>query len=271
MSKMNNRHRTHDRWIYASLGFVLGLGAPVGWLFSRALFDQPEWLRHEFNQFGATYLYMTLGTIAAFTLYGYFLGRHSDRVSDQANSAKETLNKVSQLAITDALTNVHNARYLHEQLSIETESAKRYNSPLTCLMFDIDDFKSINDKYGHPSGDIILVTLAKIFRQCVRRVDIVGRLGGEEFLVVMPHTSADTAFPIAERIRQAVQCWPFKMGETEIHVTVSIGVACYPGPGINDKSGLLKAADDALYEAKRSGKNRTILHKATRTLQEVGN
>jgi diguanylate cyclase (GGDEF)-like protein len=204
---------------------------------------------------------MTIGTIIAFTLFGYFLGRHSDNIGDYSDSVQETLEKVNQLAITDALTSVHNARYLHDQLSTETESAKRYNTPLTCLMLDIDDFKAVNDKFGHPTGDIILMTLAKVLRQCVRRVDIVGRLGGEEFLVVMPHTSCDIAFPVAERIRQTVECLPFKSGTQDISVTVSIGVACYPASGIADKSDLLKAADDALYEAKRSGKNRTVVWK----------
>ena len=258
VTEIIRKHRSHDRWFFTLLGFLLGLGAPLGWLFWRSLFDQREWLRHEFQYFGGFYLYLACATITVFTLFGYFLGRRSDKTTDQSASVKEALRNVSMQAITDALTNIHNARYLHEQLSIEAESAKRYNTPLACLMLDIDNFKSINDKFGHPSGDVILVTLAKIVRQSVRRVDIVGRLGGEEFLVIMPHTSRDMAFQIAERIRQAVQRWPFKAGDTMIPVTVSIGLACYPAPGVDDKSTLMKAADDALYEAKRTGKNRTV-------------
>jgi diguanylate cyclase (GGDEF)-like protein len=256
-----NRHRAGDKNLYALLGFLLGLGGPTGWLVWRALSSHPDWLKNEFNTFGVYYAYLGIGTVLVFTLFGYFLGRRSDIIVDQSEAVKKALEKVSVLAITDALTNVHNARYLHKQLSIELESAKRYNSPLTCLMLDIDNFKTVNDKHGHLSGDVVLTTLAKILRQYVRRVDIVGRLGGEEFLVVMPHTSSDTAFQIAERIRQAVQRWPFKVEETEIPITVSIGVACYPGTGIDDKSALLKASDDALYDAKRAGKNRTALAK----------
>lgn len=266
MPKSSSPHRNHDRRVDALLGFLLGLGAPAGWLVWRALITQPNWLRNEFNQFGEYYAYLTIGTVTVFTLFGYFLGRRSDNITDQSDSVKERLDKVSLLAITDALTNVHNARYLHDQLSIETESAKRYNAPVTCLMLDIDDFKQINDKFGHPSGDIVLTTLAGILQQCVRRVDIVGRLGGEEFLVIMPHTSFDPGFQIAERIRQTVQDWSFKIDGAEIPVTVSIGVACYPGNGIEDKIGLLKAADDALYEAKRTGKNRTAFSKTARII-----
>ncbi len=248
-----------DRRLFALVGSLLGLGAPLGWLFWRALLDQPMWLRNEFQQFGAFYVYLALATVTVFTLFGYFLGRHSDVVGDQSASVKETLRKVNLLAITDALTNIYNARYLHEQLSIETEAAKRYHTPLTCLMMDIDNFKSINDRFGHPAGDVVLATLAKIVQQSVRRVDIVGRLGGEEFLVIMPHTAQGTAFRVAERIRQAVQRWPFKLEGVAIPVTVSIGVACLPTAGIANKSTLMKAADNALYEAKKSGKNRSVV------------
>jgi diguanylate cyclase (GGDEF)-like protein len=265
--KTISRNHIHDRTVFAMLGFLLGLGAPAGWLFWRALLSQTDWLREEFGKFGEFYAYLTVGTVLVFTLFGFFLGKRSDAIADQSNFVKKTLDEVNHLAITDALTNIHNARYLHDQLSIEMESAKRYNTTLTCLMLDIDDFKSINDKHGHPAGDLVLTTLAKILRQCVRRVDVVGRLGGEEFLIVMPHASCDTAFQAAERTRQAVQRWPFNIGEVQIPVRVSIGVACYPASGVEDKSALLKAADDALYQAKRQGKNRTIVASQLRPVQ----
>ncbi len=252
-------HHTRDRHLYAVLGFLLGLGAPLGWLIWRSLFAQSEWLRSELSQFGLLYAYMTVGTVLGFTLFGYFLGRRSDIVEDQSETVSERLVEANQLAMTDALTNIYNARYLHNQLSIETEATKRYKSQLTCIMLDIDDFKTINDRYGHPCGDIILSTLAKILQQNTRRVDIVGRLGGEEFLAIMPHTPPDLAVAIAERIRQAIKSWSFKIDGMEVSVTVSIGVASFPLPGIKDKASLLKATDDALYEAKRSGKNRTVL------------
>jgi diguanylate cyclase (GGDEF)-like protein len=169
------------------------------------------------------------------------------------------LEQANKLAITDALTTLYNSRYLHDQLAIELESAKRYNTPLTCLMLDIDNFKLINDKYGHPSGDMVLAALAKILRDSVRRIDIVGRLGGEEFLILMPHTPPKIAFCIGERIRQAVQRWPFKVDGTEISMTVSVGAASYPDEYVKDKASFLKAADNALYEAKRLGKNKTVL------------
>src|ERR1044071_2139915 len=121
MPKRNSRHRIHDRRIYAFFGFLLGLGAPTGWLMGRMLFTHAAWLKSELTQFGPAYTYMTIGTIVVLTLFGYFVGRHSDNIGDQSDAVKETLGKVNQMAITDALTNIYNARYLHDQLSTEME------------------------------------------------------------------------------------------------------------------------------------------------------
>jgi diguanylate cyclase (GGDEF)-like protein len=103
-----------------------------------------------------------------------------------------------------------------------------------------------------------LTAVAKAIQNSVRRVDIVGRLGGEEFLVIMPHTSSETAFSIAERIRQTVLRWPFTALEHKVPVTISIGVGFYPAPSILNKNNLLQAVDGALYEAKRTGKNKVV-------------
>ncbi|MFN0118465.1 MAG: GGDEF domain-containing protein [Elusimicrobiota bacterium] len=259
MNKLSDEKTPHDKRTYAILGILLGLGSPIGWLIWRVFDSHPLWIKNELSSFGLIYAYMTMGTVIAFTSFGYFLGRKSDLLTKQSSFIKEKLEEVNEMAITDSLTGIHNARYLHDQLSIEIESAKRYETPLTCLMLDIDDFKKINDMFGHPAGDIVLTTLSKIIKQCVRRVDIMGRLGGEEFLVIMPHTLPETAFSVAERIRQAVQRWPFDAEGTPIPVTVSIGIGYFPSKEINDKGALLKATDEALYEAKRTGKNKTIV------------
>ena len=260
--RMKTKH-THDRRRYAFLGFLLGLGAPAGWLAWRfAVMNDSfllEWTKKEFEESGQVYAYMAIGTVIIFTLFGYFLGRRGDVFADEASSTKDSLEQVSALAITDALTGLHNARYLHHHLALKMESAQRYGTPVSCLMLDIDDFKAVNDKHGHPTGDIVLIQIAKIMRDCIRRIDIVGRLGGEEFLVVMPHTTAQTALPVAERIRQAVQNCRFPIDHTQLAITVSVGVAHYPTKNVTDKNSLLKATDDALYQAKKAGKNRTVV------------
>lgn len=245
------------------MGFALGLGAPLGWLALQFFIANQTvlntWLNAELARSGPTYFYMTVGTVTVFTLFGYFLGRLYDRLTDKTEAVTEALNEVNLLAVTDALTRIPNARYLHDHLVLEIESAKRYASPMTVLMLDIDDFKKINDEHGHPIGDQVLTTLAKTIQECVRSADIVGRLGGEEFLVIMPHTPANTAVAVAERIRKAIQNQTIKSGGVSIGVTVSLGVASFPSKNITDKSSLLKAADDALYQAKRAGKNKTVI------------
>jgi len=193
------------------------------------------------------YVYMTFGSVIAFGLFGLLLGRHDESLND--------------LSITDGLTGLYNHRYLHEQLAREIRRSDRYRAPLTCLMLDIDDFKKVNDQWGHPFGDAVLAKTAGLIRETVRTTDTVGRYGGEEFLVMMPQTSREAALLLAERIRRTVEAYPFSLGDGMVHVTLSIGLATYPSLtlGVRNKSALLSAADQALYKAKRTGKNRTVV------------
>jgi diguanylate cyclase (GGDEF)-like protein len=138
------------------------------------------------------------------------------------------------------------------------ETAHERLAPLACLLVDVDHFKRINDTYGHPYGDFVLVTVAKLLRKLVRRLDAVGRLGGEEFLIVMPNTPQEAAMAVAERIRQVVGDEIFLANEKHVKVTVSIGVVRFPSSELNDKESLFKAVDEALYAAKNNGRNRVI-------------
>jgi diguanylate cyclase (GGDEF)-like protein len=159
------------------------------------------------------------------------------------------------------LTRLYNHRYLQQQIVAEEERAGRYKTSLTYLMIDIDDFKSINDTCGHAYGDEVLIVIARIIREQIRRVDTAGRYGGEEFLVLMPHTKAIEAWPVAERIRSEVQEFPFRFEGRNVHVTLSVGMATYDAAiqGFAKKGQLFKAADKALYQAKKDGKNKTQL------------
>ncbi len=167
-------------------------------------------------------------------------------------------NRIRDLAATDGLTGLYNHRRIAELLRDEMRRAARYNRPLSVLMLDLDAFKSLNDTYGHQSGDDLLKHVAKILRASVRTVDKVGRYGGEEFIIVMPETHKDDAFLLAERIRSAVEEQGFILvaGE-EVHRTVSVGVASYPEDGLNPAE-VIQRADEALYRAKGSGRNCVI-------------
>jgi GGDEF domain-containing protein len=191
---------------------------------------------------------------------------------------------IERQAITDGLTGLYNHYYFFERLTQEVARAQRYGLPLSLLMVDIDDFKYFNDRYGHPTGDVVLQEVGRILTTQLRRgVDLAARYGGEEFVVILPNTARDGAhvvgsrlvrelasvagrpgvppphetgaLDVGERVRVAVAASSPPVAGAESHVTVSIGVACFPGAA-DEPGGLVRSADKALYLAKRLGKNR---------------
>lgn len=165
--------------------------------------------------------------------------------------------EVKNLAITDGLTNLFNHRYFKELIVKEINRAKRYGRPLSLVMFDIDDFKTYNDCYGHLMGDHILRTIGTILKNNAREVDIVCRYGGEEFMMILPETDVNGAMAIADKIRETIsagiaQDKNFK--QLDKHITVSGGIAQYERKMTKEQ--LVQKTDQALYQAKREGKNR---------------
>lgn len=165
---------------------------------------------------------------------------------------EEQLRKLSQ---TDSLTGLANRRRFSEMATEELTRALRYNHPISILIFDIDHFKTINDNFGHQAGDAALVELARVVLDCTRESDSVARWGGEEFTVLMPFTGLVTAASVGEKIRERVAQHPFKNG---LKLTVSIGVAEWQ---LHDEAvdSVVSRADDALYQAKETGRNRIVL------------
>ena len=161
-----------------------------------------------------------------------------------------------RLSITDGLTGVWNRRYLEMVLRKEVERAQRFGRPLSVLMIDLDHFKEVNDRWGHLAGDEVLVQVVSRITESVRgHIDILSRYGGEEFVAVLPETSADGAWIVAEKIRSVVGETPVDAGRRELHVTVSVGVSSFPHAGATAE-GLLASADEAMYRAKQAGRNR---------------
>ncbi|WP_158950392.1 transporter substrate-binding protein [Pseudodesulfovibrio cashew] len=159
------------------------------------------------------------------------------------------------LAETDGLTGIFNRRKFLELTTREIERSKRYPSPFTLIMFDVDRFKAINDTYGHNVGDLVLQNIVECTRQLIRDVDILGRIGGEEFALALPQTDLDGAGVLAERIRSAVEECETITHDTKLSCTISLGVAELKGCA-EDVDSILKAADLALYRAKNTGRNR---------------
>jgi diguanylate cyclase (GGDEF)-like protein len=166
-----------------------------------------------------------------------------------------------QLAIRDGLTQLYNRRFFMGKLDIELERARREGSPLSVLLMDLDHFKSINDRFGHATGDEVLARFASVLMEATHPYDLVARHGGEEFVALLPGASLKEAQGVAERVREAAQDIRFTLpgngSHTEHGLTVSVGISG-PGGGEESASALLERADRAVYAAKAAGRNRTV-------------
>jgi len=165
------------------------------------------------------------------------------------------INNLKQNAIYDPLTGAYNKRELLEYLNKYLKNFLRYKKDnFSIMMFDIDHFKKINDTYGHLAGDFILKEFVKIIKQNIRESDILGRYGGEEFILILPNTKVSGAMKLATRIKETVEEHDFEFNKTILKITVSIGIT---SASLNDSvESLIQRADDALYEAKQKGRNR---------------
>jgi len=162
-------------------------------------------------------------------------------------------------ATHDALTHLLNRYALGQRFTEELERARRYKLPLSVLIIDIDFFKRVNDTHGHHGGDACLMALGKMLLSISRKQDIAARFGGEEFVLVLPHTRPDEALLLANRLRKSVEDSPVHYEDKLIHITISIGMSGFEqAPDINSKQ-LLEVADQALYEAKETGRNRVCV------------
>jgi len=178
------------------------------------------------------------------------------------NDLKEANEALKEMAITDDLTKLYNRRYVMSILGIEFRRSKRYKTPLSIIIGDIDRFKNINDRFGHLMGDEVLKNCARIIKENIREIDIAGRYGGEEFLVILPNTPLDGAVIVAERLRCKVSQYSIEVPceEKPIRITMSFGVCSYPEAKIETEEDMLKAADEALYISKQESRNQTTFY-----------
>lgn len=179
-----------------------------------------------------------------------------DELRKKNRDLEKMLERVEFLAQTDPLTELYNRRRFGHVIDREFTRTRRYQSPLSCMMIDIDCFKKINDAFGHRAGDHVLRELAGIIRSAVREVDTAARWGGEEFVVLMPETGAEAALHPARRILEHTRAHRFPGLPEEHEVTVSLGIATAPHPEIGSGERLVDASDLAMYEAKKKGRDR---------------
>lgn len=188
----------------------------------------------------------------------------SDMLNVMCNQASASIanarlhEEIEKLATTDGLTGLFNHRVFQEKLSEQFRRLNRFSEPVSLLLTDIDFFKKVNDTFGHPTGDLVLKGVAGVIKAAIRDVDIPARYGGEEFAVILPGTNSEGARNIAERLRKNVMEKSFTEANRRFNVTVSIGIATCPTDA-KTKEGLIEKADQALYHAKRNGRNQTVL------------
>ncbi|MBI3071125.1 MAG: diguanylate cyclase [Deltaproteobacteria bacterium] len=196
--------------------------------------------------------------------------RNHLQVKEQHDLLQETTNRLRDLAVTDSLTGLYNRRHLLERLAYEFLRARRYGTQLAVSLIDIDEFKNVNDSFGHLVGDFVLKEASDLFKAAIRETDIIARYGGEEFVIVMPAIDAqgaplrstnapDWILEAGERVRAKLEAHSFKNGEVEVRITASVGIAAFPFHPAEEAIDLLQLADEALYVAKRAGRNRVVL------------
>jgi len=172
----------------------------------------------------------------------------------------DTREKIEMMTFVDELTGVYNYRYLEQRLTEEIQRAKRHGSPLSCIYIDFDNFKLINDTYGHETGNTVLQRVSQTARSSARGEDFVGRLGGDEFLIVLPQTDNAGALITAERVKKKLDAMELvaSNGDRIDFLTFSMGVASYPSSA-QSKDDLIRAADEAMYRAKKAGGDRVCI------------
>ncbi|MDD5434055.1 MAG: diguanylate cyclase [Nitrospira sp.] len=164
-----------------------------------------------------------------------------------------------EMATIDALTGLFNKRYFNEILDREFKSTMRYQTPVSLIMADLDNFKRVNDKFGHQAGDTVIREVSSILTRSLRDIDVPARYGGDELAIILPETSAEQAFFVAKRLKRLIEQSPVLFGNNSINTTASFGISSCPNSNIKTVEEMISEADKALYDAKRCGRNRIEL------------
>jgi diguanylate cyclase (GGDEF)-like protein len=206
------------------------------------------------------------GSMATLGVAGWMIGRRDDVLEHRNEELRLLSERLQGLSATDALTGIANRRTFDERLAIEVARANRYGTPLSLVMIDLDNFKELNDRFGHLAGDEVLKRVASLVDREKRLGDVVARYGGEEFGAILPHTEARAAAIWAERVRQMIAGTEVRSEAGALNITASFGLAG-AAPDREEPATLIEEADRALYEAKRQGRNRVVSadHGAART------
>jgi diguanylate cyclase (GGDEF)-like protein len=258
-------------FLQGQLALVLGGLVAAGLLVAGGVSEDSPF-PHEFLGIGDQYwvfasLALTAGLGTQLVLNNRAAFRRERNLVRTAAQLREVSAELDRLARTDALTGIANRRAFFDILGVEFRRSRRYGRQLSVLMLDLDHFKGVNDRWGHPFGDEVLRQTADIIAANVRESDVLGRYGGEEFALALPETEEASALAVGEKLRGALEAHEFRTeelpppGEPPVRLTISIGVASLPVEEDQDEVELIGRADQALYEAKRTGRNRVVVHR----------
>ncbi|MCG3176641.1 MAG: hypothetical protein MOGMAGMI_01599 [Candidatus Omnitrophica bacterium] len=270
--------RAHRRSRSVFFGVLSGLA--VGWVVPSFIWmlrlvvigpAEPALILGDLRDNGSLYLYLTLLCACVFSMYGYF---ESDRRWNEEERRRLELHMdfLAGQSMTDDVTGLYNHRHILEELQKEIERSRRHGRGICGIMVDLDDFKSVNDTYGHLVGDLLLKEFARTLNEAVRSIDIVGRYGGDEFLLLLPETTAASAIEVAERVRSRIQSTAFVRGRVPggVRVTASLGLFAYQTLEELDAGRFVERADQAMMSAKRSGKDRVIFFPQSQGPSTIG-
>lgn len=188
--------------------------------------------------------------------YVHYLEKQNKGINIAFKRQLSLVEKLSREALTDGLTGLYNHRHFWEQANVELKRANRYSESLSCILIDIDNFKSINDRFNHQFGDSVLKKIANILETPLRATDILARYGGDEFAILLSNTDYQGSRIISDKILKRIRNAMFEIKDFFIKITISIGVSSYPTDQVSGSSQLVEYADAALYDAKAKGKNR---------------
>jgi diguanylate cyclase (GGDEF)-like protein len=213
------------------------LGSPLGWLLIQ--WFQGSHPEQQLSLHTELYLYLFIGTLLTFACFGWYVGFNEERRKAQS--------------LTDPLTQCFNFRYFHERFAQELQRAKRSGQDLSVMILDIDEFKKVNDTYGHPAGDKVLIDTCQTITENLRSYEILCRVGGEEFAVLTLQSDLPAALDIAHRMKTKIKSKVITLEDQQLSITVSIGVSSYQDGDSIDT--MIARADKALYQAKNNGRD----------------
>jgi diguanylate cyclase (GGDEF)-like protein len=216
-----------------------------------------------FNEWDERFLYVFCNMLGQLIKSNRLLRTMEHQIEQRTLELQLALERAESLSVLDGLTGVHNRRYFISNFSTLIEQCARFGHKLALLMIDVDNFKQINDSFGHLEGDRVLKSIANILRRCARGADIIARFGGEEFIVALQDTDSEGARKVAERIQRELRALSCGQGAQRRGITASIGLSSYPASAempAKPPEQWIQEADEALYRAKHSGKNRIVIH-----------